>query len=385
MPAIHLILGLGIIGSLGLSSCWDRTSYVFGSEHSVALFAFLFLFSFVDCISSVLYVPYTGKWFGPRQLFFLFFGESLSSFIPSALSLIQGCGNAKGDQSSLNFSVSTYFLILAILLSISWAAFQLLNSKLILTKKDERDQIHSPEEEKSVVWQKDESQESLSPDRKQDAEQQVEEKSESDILQTPTSLHLTKFQTIFLFAILTYINCMGNGVLRAFQTYTAKPYGQAAFHLSINLTLILSTTALLLTYGLDHLSKQKSNFKSNLNRNQSASTINIISSKHVRDWPMLSLYILAVIQLLFSFYLILLIVMHRHPIGVNTWYGPVLMIVSWIGFKFFGSVCKTLICITFRRRASQDFLFYYGVLTQVGSFVGSFLSFLIINFTDYFK
>jgi riboflavin transporter 2 len=393
---IHLILIIGIIGSLLLACFWNVTGTLFESERSTAFLGLLFVFALVDCTTSVLYIPYLSK-LQSKFVFPLFIGEGLSGLIPSVISLVQGTADAAGDHQGLRFSVSTYFVILSGLLVISWAAFWLLNSDDFIN--DFRRVTGVPGERTPIV--------SRAASKKL---------SDNELAQAvlniscPISINsnasatrpLTKSHTLMLLLLQGLTSCLANSVLSALQTYTAMPYGLSAYHLACNLALFASPSASLLAFCFD---SKPIDSVSNSSVKSSGSTLfeasppitTITTSAVPSDWSsrwkrlfaqdqrVLTLKISTGIQFICAAYLLFLAAVHKQVPAADSWIGATVMISAWIGFSFFASFCKTLICSLLRTRGPESALFHYGVYTQIGSLVGAIPTFIITNFTDYFR
>ena len=102
-PAIFVIIIIGALGCLMMSFFWDYTTFIGGDSHSTALFVLTGFLSFVDCMSSVVYLTFMGG-FKPQYISGYYVGEGLSGLIPALLGLAQGSG---GDPICVNTSVNT--------------------------------------------------------------------------------------------------------------------------------------------------------------------------------------------------------------------------------------------------------------------------------------
>uniref|UniRef100_A0A1A9VYC8 Riboflavin transporter n=1 Tax=Glossina austeni TaxID=7395 RepID=A0A1A9VYC8_GLOAU len=91
---IYGLLTLGTISALLSAFFYSETAVVFGQEHSVALFVLTFLTAINACSSSVLFMPYMGR-FKEIYLVTYFVGEGLSGLLPSVVALIQGIGTTE--------------------------------------------------------------------------------------------------------------------------------------------------------------------------------------------------------------------------------------------------------------------------------------------------
>lgn len=60
-PLIVVLLVAGCIGSLLFALFYDRTATVFGHDRSIAVLLIAFIFAIVGCTSSVLFMPYMGR------------------------------------------------------------------------------------------------------------------------------------------------------------------------------------------------------------------------------------------------------------------------------------------------------------------------------------
>ena len=85
---IYPLLVVGTLAAFLLALLWDKTSVVFGHEHSTGLFTLAFFLATVDCTSSVLFMPYMVVF---REIYLnsYLIGEGLSGFIPAIVALAQ--------------------------------------------------------------------------------------------------------------------------------------------------------------------------------------------------------------------------------------------------------------------------------------------------------
>lgn len=122
---------------------YDITAVVFGAERSVVFFTIVLGFALVGCTSSVLFMPYFGR-FRDIYLVTYLIGEGFSGLLPGVLGLIQGVGgnaqcienkNKTGpdDKDYLEsfppprFSTEVFFIIISSLFIASLIAFTLLD------------------------------------------------------------------------------------------------------------------------------------------------------------------------------------------------------------------------------------------------------------------
>ena len=86
---IYALLLVGTLSALLTAFFYNKTAVVFGEKHSVALFALTVFTALNACTSSVLFMPYMGR-FKEIYLVTYFIGEGLSGLLPSVVALIQG-------------------------------------------------------------------------------------------------------------------------------------------------------------------------------------------------------------------------------------------------------------------------------------------------------
>lgn len=88
---IYVIYVIGCTASILMAFVYEKTAMVGGESRSVALMALGFCFAIVGCTSSVLFMPYMGRF---REIYLITYliGEGLSGLLASIMALIQGIG-----------------------------------------------------------------------------------------------------------------------------------------------------------------------------------------------------------------------------------------------------------------------------------------------------
>ena len=348
---------IGIISCILLGTYWRKTAFVFGQQRSVYFFAFVYVFAFVDCTTSVLYIPYM-RHYKNKYMFPFFAGEGLSGLVPSLLSLSQGLFHYQSHKilkeefesdtdyrneleriqnESLNFPVSYYIYFLSITIAISWISYILLNLDFIV--KDERIQNELGE---------------ITPINQANNGSNENVKIE-DANSLVMKISYSRRSLYKLIVMQAYISCLTNGVMSSLQTYTAKPYGEVPYRIANNTALIANPVACLIGYYLDR--KFKINY----------------------------IYISMTIGTCSCIYLFSLALLSPNPFLVNTSFGSFLMILCWTMFTGFFSFSKTMIASTLRKSNMENSLFYYGIFTQIGSTIGAISIFCLVIFTKLFK
>ncbi|GFS44759.1 solute carrier family 52, riboflavin transporter, member 3-A [Nephila pilipes] len=148
VPIIHASLAIVIAACVLLSIFWDSTTFILGELHSTALLILAFFLAFVDCTSSLLYLPFIAN-FKEQYVISYLIGSGLSGPIPGLVAMAQGVGGytycknvtitnstefgnvteyiLEPDYPLPRFSPNVFFGILSGQMVISWIAFILLN------------------------------------------------------------------------------------------------------------------------------------------------------------------------------------------------------------------------------------------------------------------
>lgn len=91
VPVIFTVLGVGTVACILFAFLWDTTSWVLGTQHSIAFLVLTFFLALVDCTSSVTFLPFMNR-LATCYLTSYFVGEGLSGFMPAIVALAQGSG-----------------------------------------------------------------------------------------------------------------------------------------------------------------------------------------------------------------------------------------------------------------------------------------------------
>jgi hypothetical protein len=139
---IYFLYFIGLSAGALIALFWDKTTFVFAKERSVAFFTCVFFLAILDCTCTISFLTYIGSFRG-NYITALYIGEGISSLLPSLFALMQGTGEfnepnnrvCQNDNSTTNhtglnktstpprFSVSAYFWLLFLTLVVSFVAF----------------------------------------------------------------------------------------------------------------------------------------------------------------------------------------------------------------------------------------------------------------------
>lgn len=281
--AILLLVFIGVVSSVFLTLFWSRVDVIADQRHSWVLTLLVFLLAFVDCSSSVLFVPFM-KHFPVLYLSGLFIGEGLSGVLPSVLALIQGSVNNsigcsdrntvhREEEFDLRFSPSVYFTLLAAMMAacgISFVALLLLPQPKREREKAERSALVAGENgmnndglpvhsANSILVANESSSSSdkalLMSNRGDYNETNIEPirrlhttEPETSPPPPPSICHLVLCvlrDNLSLLVCVFVISFVTNGALSSVSAFAFSIYGNKVFHLAVNLGLLANPLATL--------------------------------------------------------------------------------------------------------------------------------------------
>ncbi|XP_068154196.1 solute carrier family 52, riboflavin transporter, member 3-B [Drosophila tropicalis] len=337
--SIHGILLTGALSCLLTAFFYNQTAVVGGVDHSVALFVLTIFTALNACTSSVLYMPYMGR-FKEQYMVTYFIGEGLSGLLPSVLALIQGVGES-GDCVLVNvtesgeeiyesvsqparFDTKVFFLVLFGLMVLSYIGYALLNA-LPLARR-EYAQVTVSEGNKYVY-------------------------DEGHNQQESKKLSRTQYASLLL--LIGAISFFSNAVNQSIQSYSVAPYGAQAYHLAATLSVIANPVACFMAMFLHFTSLR---------------TITVLS----------------VLAALLNGYVFSTAVLSPYPWLYNETIGAILVVTAWTLLIGIISYLKLGITTVMRSQGGQS-LVWVGAITQLGSAIGAVLIFFIINYTRFFQ
>ena len=299
-------------------------------------------------LSSMVFLPYISEHFDKQYIVPLYIGESISSSIPSLIVFFQGSSdhqiscqnfNQTNNASTIqiannsNFSVSTFFLIVAVLMFIFFICFILIDTRYA----DKKAQANEPE----IVIFEDlkENENFLSANNRRHLEVDVK----TNIFKE------NKCEKFSLISISFFIAFFMYGVLPGIQSYSTLPYGELPFHLSINLGNLLLPIAVFTTIF---------SFKKSIK----------------------SIIFEFVLGILFSFYLVFISLLSPCPPLVKTFneLGSSLAVFSWILIEcaFIRLRCKIAERL---EKHGNEILLVLGFFTLLGQIIGGTIIFICVD------
>lgn len=329
------LLGAGSVSIFILAFVYDRSSSIFGSDHSTALLGLMFISSFVGCTSSVLFMPYMRNY---REIYLVSYlvGEGLSGFLPSIVALVQGvggnpeCVNVTKPGSEIKFethypdprfSSRAFFILLGSLLFLSLLSFIGLNKSKVA--RGERVKLPS-------------STETLPTDM-----------SAPPSYKTTSGWAMSKQTYSYLLGMMAVVCILGNGMLPSLQSYSCLPYGNVAYHLTVTLASMAGPLAMCLGFVIKNLK------------------VKLLSG-------------LMALTLILSSLVLYLAAESPTPPLQHSWLGEFLVVVLWILVCGFIGFIKMGITTLFRPDPGRG-LYYTGVATQIGSLIGAITSYTLVK------
>ena len=290
IPAVFIIVLLGVVTCVLLAFLWDHKSFLFNKTRSVSLLVLSFFLALVDCTSTLVYIPYMER-FPDRYISALFMGEGFGALFPSLVALLQGSYNNitnnttnSGNISTVNddnstsssdngllFSVDVFFVLLAIMTLISGGAFVLLNQlpsckrlmvrQLSLAHPDAckldssslgctSDPISSNGKNSNMLGDIETSPLILTP---QSNKQHTFKEVIGCVKISPRIKEL--FLLTDLLVQIAWLNLLTNGAIPAVSVFVFLPYGNSTYHLAANLGIVVGPIAAFATMFLPCVSR----------------------------------------------------------------------------------------------------------------------------------
>lgn len=243
---IYVFYVIGCGAAVGMAYLYQETHDIGGEPHSVYLIFFTFLFAMVGCISSVLFMPYIGRF---RDIYMTTYmiGQGLNGFLSSILTLVQGIGGATeciASNSTVGpsfikyipeprFAPKIFFLIIFGIILISGVAFVLLHTLKSCKKEYVAGQILCGNE---YVYDK-------------------TDKAEINNEYVPDDVrNLSDYNYKFLMMTEAVICVIGNGILPSLMTFSCIPYGNSTYHWANSLNSIAMPSACVGAVFIPHTS-----------------------------------------------------------------------------------------------------------------------------------
>ncbi|CAF2403428.1 unnamed protein product [Rotaria sp. Silwood2] len=365
IPVNFILLVISITLAIAFAFLWDKTAYLFGTEQSVCLMSLCFFTAVADCMSSTTFIPFLHR-YEPLYLNAYFTGEALTALLPALLGISQGIGTSdcimpdnKTNETLIEvqhpprFSVRTYFLLLSSLPLAALLAFSSLH--LMKTGRIEKKPsiIKSKHHQSRIFILMDNIEDIAMIQNTIKTINKIENQLEAKKKKNQLKGFATSEQGIFLF-IVFQSSAILYGICPGLTTFSLNAYSATTFHY----TIIANSFA----YPIMTLI---------------GAFIPEVSSK--------SIGFLYTIHTIFFVYIFLTAKFSPCPPLVNSLLGHVIIFFVWLLIFLTGSYIRILMGNYFRKKQDQRGLVWFGLATQIGAFVGSFIIFILTNSFELFK
>lgn len=383
---VIFLISCGLV-QLFLVFFWHKAEVIFGVKCSFWLILSTCFIAFISASSNLIFMPYVATYHS-SYLTAYFFGMGLSAFLPSILSLIQGAMSnscVKNGTQSFQvfeplFSVEVYKFSIFLWLCLGIIAFIILNWFPNLLSK-QNNNVFITTKNKLKDSKKLSSEEFVSSN---DLEFTLVQDniSEDDRILASINVKIGKLKSLYnknhrfwmLIICLLVVSSQMNSIVPSIQIFSAMPYSPTTYHLALTLSNAAQSIACLLPLWLK-----------------------FDSLHYIGGLTTLSMFT--------SAYMIFLSLQSPNPILKETFIGSFLTILNSILSYTLNAYLRTLITLLLhdeikikvvenktpsiismsQNESVERYLFWCGVVMQIGSFIGSLVMFPLINVFHIFK
>lgn len=369
---IYFTMAIGCITAIIMAFSYQNTMKINGIEHSVAYLICVFLFATVGTVSSVLFLPFMGRF---RECYLVSYmcGQGMNGLFSTFLALVQGVGGApeciKNNSTDgpefikylppPRFGTKTFFLLVFVALVVCTVAFILLNTLNVCKEEfapgtvfDGNKYIYNAEDQHDIA---------------------TGEIPENVLNLSPVS-YFKLLLAIFL------IGFFGNGIFPGLMSFSSLPYGYVTYHLAVTLA----------------------NF---------GNSIGSLTAQFVKHTSIMILDAMVCVVVIIGVYIFYVSTQSPNPPFVNTQFGSVLIVsankrfqrssiyirinssfksfysfvqvILWIVFIGVQSYMKTSIAAIFRYQQGKSLVFQASVSLSC-SVVGSIVNIFVVEYTNLF-
>ncbi|XP_026314097.1 riboflavin transporter 2 isoform X3 [Hyposmocoma kahamanoa] len=324
------IYGLLVIGTLALllnAFLYPRTVLIGSTDRSLAFLTLTFFAALVGCTSSVLFYPYL-RHFRDVYLVTYLIGEGLSGFLPSIIALAQGVGGEPTcvlgpDDSVHQVDPDPRFGITVFLLALTVLSAISLFSFTAIDR-----------------W------------KRFDSERVMPAVANKDEEATALRESLLSPRWLGVLVLMAVLNAFANGVLPSVQSYSCMPYGTQAYHLAVTLGAMANPAA-------------------------------CMAGVWLQPMPAKALAAILALNLGPLTYILATALLSPTPPLQHSALGVTLIVVSWVIVSAVVSYSRMWVYVWARVGGARG-MRAVGVVTQIGSSLGSLLLFFLVNYTGLF-
>ncbi|KAI6222569.1 Riboflavin transporter [Aphelenchoides besseyi] len=361
IPIRHgLVIQVALIVSalmyIPLIFAWNSTIFLFGTQHSIVLISSIFVMGMIAIGSDIIFMPFMMS-FDSVYLSAYFIGIGVSSLLPSLLSIAQGTssyrchlnvttGVMEPQFASPRFSVNVFYTIIFVWVCGAGLSFYLINNHMDMLKHLSFRGSRKQNNVDGLL------------DRNNEEGRRV-----SLELQNvhPPTVEFEKKQTsrwgdLMILLSIAFVGADMNTILTSVQTFASIPYSQNTYFWSV----IFATISALIGSFVAGFVKLRS-------------TIFIIA---------VTLFCIVI-----SSFVVLLGLQSPDPwLKTSTW-GSLITVSAQSLAMATCTFVRLLATETYRDAAPNDEnrLFWAGLSTQIGSFIGSLIVFPAVNIFGFFR
>ncbi len=274
---VYAIIVIGATCLFLTAFFWDRTAVIDGKEVSLAIMILIYILAFVDSLSTVVFLPYLSR-FSAQYITAYFVGEGICQLIPAVVGIIQGVGETPDCQNHTiitynettmmnstsyqivpiypnpKFSVQAFFIMMSCVMVLSGVAFTLIHYLPYFQKK-RLDKLREIDVTKENSHKLDAAKSTATTDvgdvvtlpaephkgpnnSDDNPGVNVEDTSNTSVQPGKNKLHRGDF--VFCLVLLTWGFGLMFGFLPGLHSYSALPYGNRAYNLSIRLGIAIN-------------------------------------------------------------------------------------------------------------------------------------------------
>lgn len=365
-----LIILTEIVSMFLMSFFWDSTIIVGGESRSIPMLLLLSICGICSCLSSVVFLPYMAR-YSVHYLSAYYLGNGLSGLIPGLTGLAQGLG---GEPKCVNmtepinescteitcptkfrlvpeypppkFSVQVYLIFICCLLVTSLVSFYCLNYTKLRSFQIVR--VHPSKTGKVYTIEE--------ANEQPDQDQLKEIQSNKELLERESEIPtMGRFscKLIFYLTMVALLNAATNGLIPSIQSYTCLPYGNVVYSLAVRLSSVVGALSSLSTMFLPRPNE-----------------------KVIAGLTSLGLCIV-------SFHFVLAL-QSPTPLLQHSIFGSILVVTTCLVMSACFSFVRVSVASVLHSFGGRRALLWCGGITQVGSFFGAMLGFILVNWTKLF-
>ncbi|KAI6170589.1 Riboflavin transporter [Aphelenchoides bicaudatus] len=328
--------------NIPLALFWDKTIWLFGSQHSITLIVLGFVLGMFNICSEIVFMPFMAN-FRPVYLPAYFIGAGLSAMVPSFVAMIQGTlqyecvRNVTTQELEPQFKEPRFGAEIFYVIMFAWMCLATISFYLINMHADKLEQLCGRKEFTEI--------ETEELEKENEDNGLVEKK--KDVWYDTLLLGLMSLLGFELYTLVPNL-----------QSYAALPYSQTVYFWSLILASVAQPVGALVSFFI-----------------------------HLKS--IASVVILSVICSGCSLIFLIISLQSPNPMFKDHWFGGTFVIVIQVALFIFGYMLRTALLELYRDAGANEKkefrLFVGGLTTQASVLSTTLIMFLLINVARVFK